>query len=95
MRLPQIESDGRHFTLHIPSEAGGSHAVRIPVDQPEALSRILVARQKEADRRIGTGASPTQAMIDAFISAHGVAKAAPEPDFSNLDSLIARLGPIG
>lgn len=73
-----ITSDGKFFFLTIPAVRGEkSRTVRISVDQPQLLVRILTDRDRllragESDRAtIGTIASPTQAMLEAWTQVHG------------------------
>ena len=74
IKLPTIECDGEFYTVYIPGVRSElAYPVRIPVSAPERLAKLLTDRHYAASKRkaatIGTQASPTQAMIDAFKAA--------------------------
>lgn len=56
---PTISIKGEHFALAIP----GSHEVLIPIDQPDKLVAVLMARRNNK-LRIGEAGSPTQWQVD-------------------------------
>ena len=56
---PTISIEGDAFALTIP----GSHTVHIPLDRPDQLVTVLMARQRGAIR-IAEPGSPTQWAID-------------------------------
>jgi hypothetical protein len=58
-----------NFRLTIPSSAGGSHSVEIPLtmDGVRLLKKTLEARVKEVRPTIGMIASPTAADIHKFL----------------------------
>lgn len=68
MSLP-IDLAGDRFVVDL-----STHAVHIPATLKgiKCLQRLLRARQDRTrtDKRIGTDASPTQSMIDAWLKAH-------------------------
>lgn len=75
--LPTITADPHFFYLTLP----GRTPVRIPTHRGDVLARILASRQSAIDRArieggkpnigIGTIASPTQYMIEAFCAKLG------------------------
>lgn len=72
---PTISGDGASFFLTLPSVIPGCapHIITISVDAPRVLMRILLFRQRELEAAtIGTEGNPTAAMIEAFVSVHGV-----------------------
>jgi len=56
---PTISTEGADFVLTIP----GSHTVRIPLDRPDQLIRLLQAR-RAGSMRIAEPGSPTQWQVD-------------------------------
>lgn len=73
-----ITSDGKSFFLTIPAVRGEkARTVSIAADKPQLLVRILTDRERllragKADSAtIGTVASPTRAMLEAWELAHG------------------------
>jgi len=58
--------DGRNFILTL-----DGHTVIIPVSEPKAIARILLARNGRAVRaKIGNTANPVQDMVDAWLSSN-------------------------
>lgn len=59
--------DGRNFLLNI-----DGHTVTIPIDKPQAIARILLARsERETRAKIGSSvANPVQDMVDAWLSSN-------------------------
>lgn len=58
------------FVLTVPSDVNGAHNVLVP---PTAsgfaiMRKVLSARQRESDRRLGHDSSPTQAQVDAWLN---------------------------
>lgn len=71
----QIWTDGTNFAIALPNGEGKRHTVRIPLDQPERLVRMLQARHRGM-LRISEDGAPTQWNIDrerSQIEAHQVA----------------------
>ena len=74
-----ITCDGKTFFLTIPGvrASESSYTVEIPCERTDALRRILTDRDRlsragKADRAtIGTLASPTRQLVEAFASVHG------------------------
>lgn len=66
-----ITLSGASFALCVPSDiTGGTHLVQIPfsLEGMKIIRKVLMARQKEADRRIGNASSPTQAMVESWLA---------------------------
>ena len=58
--------DGRNFILTL-----DGHSVIIPINEPKAIARILLARNARAARaKIGNTANPVQDMVDAWLSSN-------------------------
>jgi len=58
------------FALTIPSDSSGrTHTIEVPqsVGGLKIIHRVLMDRQRAADRRIGHVASPTQVMVEQWL----------------------------
>lgn len=58
------------FVLHVPSTVNGDHEVLVPAT-PSGISvirKVLQARVKEEDKRIGNTASPIQFQVEAWLA---------------------------
>lgn len=65
-----ISLSGNGFALTVPSDLSGrTHTLDIPLNLGglKIIRKALMARQQETDRRIGTPASPTQSMVEAWL----------------------------
>lgn len=63
-------ADNGGFVLTVPSDVNGSHTVLVP-PTPSGISvikKVLTARERERDRRIGHTSSPTQAQVEAWLA---------------------------
>lgn len=65
-----IRLNGAGFSVTIPSDiSGNTHTLEVPqsLGGLRILRKILSDRQREEDRRIGTGSSPTQQMVEEWL----------------------------
>lgn len=66
-----INLAGAGLSLSVPSDVtGGTHSVAVPftMEGMKIIRKVLMARQREADRRIGNTSSPTQDMVEKWLS---------------------------
>lgn len=61
--------DNGGFVLTVPSDINGSHVVVVPATTSglSIIRKVLSARTKESDRRLGHTSSPTQAQVEAWL----------------------------
>lgn len=63
-------ADNGGFALTVPSTVNGSHVVLVPMTTSglSIIRKVLSARIRETDRRIGHVSSPTQAQVEAWLA---------------------------
>ena len=66
-----ISLSGQGLALTFPSDVSGrTHTLEVPMNIGglQIIRKALMARQREEDRRLGTQASPTQAMVEEWLA---------------------------
>lgn len=71
MTAVTITLSGSGLALTVPSDvSGATHTLEVPLNLGglKIIRKVLTARERESDRRIGNASSPTQEMVEKWLS---------------------------